>query len=211
MVTAYQPLALATIQQLDPIYVDVPQSTTALLKLKKSLKDGQLIQNDTDQNRVKLILEDGTSYGHEGTLQFSDVTVDETTGSVIIRAVFPNPDGLLLPGMFVKTVIKEGVDEKAVLLPQQGVTRNHRGSPMAWVVDQENKAQLRMLTLNRAIGADWLVSGGVAPGDKVIMEGTQMLRPGTVVKPVPYKEAQPGQNPQAGGDAQPKKQSGGDA
>ena len=211
MVTAYQPLALAAVQQMDPIYVDVPQSTTALLRLKKSLKEGQLIRSDTDQNSVKLTLEDGTAYGHEGTLQFSDVTVDATTGSVILRAVFPNPEDLLLPGMFVKTVIKEGVDEKAILLPQQGVSRNHRGNPMAWIVDNENKAQLRMLTLYRALGSNWLVSEGLAPGDKVIMEGTQMLRPGTVVKAVPYEESQGQPKAGAGNGAKPGKQSGGDA
>ena len=211
MVTAYQPLALATIQQLDPIYVDVPQSTTELLRLKKSLKEGQLNQNGTDQNNVKLILEDGTAYAHEGTLQFSDITVDSTTGSVILRAVFPNPDGMLLPGMFVKTVIREGIDEKAVLIPQQAVARNPRGYPMAWIVDAESKAQVRMLDLDRTVGSSWLISDGLTPGDQVIMEGTQMLRPGTVVKAVPFKEAQTQTGPKADAGDQPRKKSGGDA
>ena len=173
IVTAYQPMALATIQQLDPIYVDVPQSTTDLLRLKSRLKDGRLKQNGTDQNKVKLILEDGTPYPLEGTLQFSDVTVDPTTGSVILRAVFPNPEGVLLPGMFVRAVIKEGVNEQAILIPQQGVSRDPKGNPFALIVDAESKAGLRMLTLDRAIGDKWLVSSGLAPGDRVIVEGLQ--------------------------------------
>ena len=207
MVTAYQPVALATIQQLDPIYVDVPQSTTALLRLKRSLKDGRLNRNGTDQNNVKLILEDGTSYPHDGKMQFSDITVDATTGSVILRAVFPNPDGLLLPGMFVKTVIREGIDEKAILVPQQGVSRDHRGQPVALLVGAENKVEQRMLTIDRAIGSNWLISEGLAPGDRVIVEGTQMLRPGTVVKAVPFNKPQTGADPKT----QPEKQNKGGA
>ena len=194
IVTAYQPMALATIQQLDPIYVDVPQSTTELLRLK----DGGLNHDGTDQNKVKLILEDGTAYPLEGTLQFSDVTVDPTTGSVILRVVFPNPEGVLLPGMFVRAVIKEGVNEQAILIPQQGVSRDHKGNPIALIVDAEGKVGLRMLTLDRAIGDKWLVSAGLAPGDRVIVEGMQMLRPGTVVKAVPFDEAKPGLGPAAG-------------
>ena len=139
IVTAYQPLALATIQQLDPIYVDVTQSTTDLLRLKRRLKDGRLKKNGTDQDKVKLILEDGTSYPLEGTLQFSDVTVDPTTGSVILRVVFPNPEDIILPGMFVQAVIKEGVNEQAILIPQQGVSRDPKGDPIAMIVDAEGK------------------------------------------------------------------------
>jgi len=211
IVTAYQPMALATIQQLDPIYADMPQSTTDLLRLKSRLKDGRLKENETDQNKVKLILEDGTAYPLEGTLQFSDVTVDPTTGSVILRAVFPNPDGILLPGMFVRAVIKEGVNEQAILIPQQGVSRDPKGNPFALIVDAESKAGLRMLTLDRAIGDKWLVSAGLAPGDRVIVEGMQRLRPGTTVKAVPFNETQAGHGPAAGPDAQPKKRSQGGA
>ena len=189
IVTAYQPVALATIQQLDPIYVDVPQSTTDLLRLRNRLKDGRLSHDGTNQNRVKLILEDGTAYPLEGTLRFRDVTVDPTTGSVIMRAVFPNPEGVLLPGMFVQTVIKEGVNEQAVLIPQQAVSRNSRGEPFVLIVDAENKVGLRMLTLERALGDKWLVSEGLVPGDKVIVEGLQLLRPGASVKAVPFKES----------------------
>ncbi|MDL1963026.1 MAG: efflux RND transporter periplasmic adaptor subunit [Deltaproteobacteria bacterium] len=185
IVTAYQPVPLATIQQLDPIYVDVPQSTTELLRLKRYMEDGRLKNHGTDQNKVKLILEDDTAYPLEGILQFSDVTVDPTTGSVILRVVFPNPKGILLPGMFVRAVIKEGVNEQAILVPQQGVSRDHRGNPVALIVDAEGKVEQRMLTLDRAIKDKWLVSAGLGAGDRVIVEGLQMLRPGTVVKVVP--------------------------
>ena len=188
IVTAYQPMALATIQQLDPIYVDVPQSTTELLRLKSRLKDGRLKQNGTDQNKVNLILEDETAYPPEGTLQFSDVTVDPTTGSVILRVVFPNPKGVLLPGMFVRAVIKEGVNEQAILVPQQSVSRDHKGNPFALIVNAEGKVDQRMLTLDGAIGDKWLVSSGLTSGDRVVVEGLQMLRPGAAVKVVPFKQ-----------------------
>jgi len=188
IVTAYQPVALATIQQLDPIYVDVPQSTTELLRLKRRLEDGRLKSHGTNQNKVKLTLEDGTAYPLEGMLQFSDVTVDPTTGSVILRVIFPNPEGVLLPGMFVRAVIKEGVKEQAILIPQQGVSRDPKGNPVSLIVDAEGKAQQRMLTLDRAIGDKWLVSAGLAPGNRVIVEGMQRVRPGAAVKVVPFKE-----------------------
>jgi len=194
VVTAYQPMALATIQQLDPIYADVPQSTTELLRLK----DGGLDHNGRDQNKVRLILEDGAAYPLEGTLQFSDVTVDPTTGSVILRVVFPNPKGVLLPGMFVRAVIKEGVKEQAILIPQQGVSRDHKGNPISLIADAEGKVGLRMLTLDRAMGDKWLVSAGLAPGDRVIVEGLQMLRPGTLVKAVPFDEGETRRGPAAG-------------
>jgi len=186
LVTAYQPIALATIQQLDPIYVDVPQSTTELLRLQRRLKDGRLDHDGTNQNKVKLILEDDTPYPSEGTLQFQDVTVDPTTGSVILRVVFPNPEGILLPGMFVRAVIIEGVNEQAILVPQQGISRNPKGDPVAMIVDAEDKAQQRMLTLDRAIGDKWLVSSGLNRGDRVIVEGVQKVRPGASVKAVPF-------------------------
>jgi len=187
IVTAYQAVALATIQQLDPIYVDVPESTTELLRLKRRLKDGRLKHDGTNQDKVKLILEDGTPYPMEGRLQFSGVTVDPTTGSVILRVVVPNPEGVLLPGMFVQAVIKEGVDEQAILVPQQGVSRDHKGNPFALIVTAEGKVALRMLTFDRAIGDKWLVSTGIAPGDRVIVEGIQMVRPGAAVKAVPFE------------------------
>jgi membrane fusion protein (multidrug efflux system) len=187
LVTAFQPVALATIQQLDPIYVDVPQSTAELQRLKHRLEEGRLNQNGTNQNKVKLILEDGTAYPLEGTLQFRDVTVDPTTGSVILRVVVPNPKGVLLPGMFVRVLVKEGVNEKAILVPQQGVTRNSKGNPTALIVDGQEKVQQRMLTLDRALGDQWLVSSGLQSGDRVIVEGVQGVRPGAAVKAVPFE------------------------
>ena len=205
IVIAYQPAALATIQQLDPIYVDVPQSTTDLLGLKRRLKDGRLKKNGAGLDKVKLIQEDGTPYSLEGTLQFSDVTVDPTTGSVILRVVFPNPENILLPGMFVQAVIKEGVNEQAILVPQQGVSRDSKGNPFALIVDAESKAAFRPLTLDRAIGDKWLISSGLAPGDPLIVEGLIMLRPGTTVKAAPFKEAQTDHEPAANPDAQSKK------
>ncbi len=135
LVMSNQPTALATIQRLDPMYVDVPQSTTELLRLRHRLEEGRLNQNEQVRNKVRLLLEDGTNYPLEGTLQFRDVTVDPTTGSVILRMVFPNPKGVLLPGMFVRAVVEEGVNPKALLIPQQGVSRNPKGNPMALIVD----------------------------------------------------------------------------
>lgn len=187
IVTAYQPVALATIQQLDPIYVDVPQSTTELLRLKRPLEEGRPNNDGTDQRKVKLVMEDGTAYSLEGTLQFRGVTVDPTTGSVILRIVVPNPEDVLLPGMFVQAVIKEGVNEQAILIPQQGVSRDHKGNPVALIVDKAGKVEQRMLTLDRAIGDKWLVSTGLAPGNRVIVEGMQRVRPGAAVKVVPFK------------------------
>lgn len=181
LVTAYQPLPLATIQQLDPIYVDVPQSTTELLRLKRRLEDGRLHQNGTSQSKVKLILEDGSGYSLEGTFQFRDVTVDPTTGSVVLRVVFPNPEGILLPGMFVRAVVKEGVNERAILIPQQAVSRDPKGNPIALIVDGDGKIQQRMLSLDNAIGDKWLVSSGLASGDRVVVEGMQKVRPGASV------------------------------
>jgi len=188
IVTAYQPVPLATIQQLDHIYVDVPQSTTELLQLKHRLEDGRLNQNGRNQSKVKLLMEDGKAYPLEGTLQFQDVTVDPTTGSVILRVVFPNPKGVLLPGMFVRAMIQEGVNPQAILVPQQGVARDRKGNPFALIVSAEGKVALRMLTLDRAIGDKWLVSSGLAPGDRVIVEGLQRVRPGMTVKVVPFNE-----------------------
>jgi len=182
IVTAYQTTALATIQQLDPVYVDVPQSTTAMLRMKTRLKEGQLATPQQDRDKVRLILEDGEDYSLNGTLQFSDVTVDPTTGSVILRLIFPNPKGEILPGMFVKAVITDGVNPKAILVPQQGVSRDTKGKPYALIVGKDNKVEQRMLTLDRAIGSEWLVTDGLAFGDKVIVAGAQMLRPGTAVK-----------------------------
>lgn len=196
IVTAYQPVALATIQQLDPIYVDVPQSTAELLRLRQRLEDGRLTRDSTNGNQVQLLLSDGTKYPLEGTLQFRDVSVDPTTGSVTLRMVFPNPDGVLLPGMFVRAIIKEGVNPEAILVPQQAVARDPKGNPVALVAGAEGKAEQRMLNLDRAIGAQWLVSSGLAPGDRVIVEGVQKVRVGNAVREVPFDAApKPGKPP----------------
>ena len=185
LVTASQPLALATVQQLDPIYVDVPQSTTELLRLRQRLEDGSLRRSGEDI-KVRLVLEDNSRYPLPGVLQFRDVTVDPTTGSVILRAIFPNPKTVLLPGMFVRAVVEEGVNEKALLAPQQAVSRDQKGNPFALIVDAEGKVGQRMLTLDRSFGTDWLVSSGLAPGDRVIVEGLQKVKPGVSVKVVPF-------------------------
>jgi len=186
LVTAQQPLALATIQQLDPVYVDVPQSSTEVLRLQRRLEEGRIDPGGKNRNRVRLILEDGTPYPREGMLQFRDVTVDPTTGSVILRVVFPNPKGVLLPGMFVRAVVEEGVNPKALLIPQQAVSRDPKGNPFTLIVDGQGKVEQRPLILDRAMGDKWLVSSGLAPGDQVIVEGVQKAKPGAVVKVVPF-------------------------
>jgi membrane fusion protein (multidrug efflux system) len=186
IVTAYQPLALATIQQLDPIYVDVTQSTAELLRLRRRLEDGRLNPDGNEQKKAGLILESGRTYPLEGTLEFRDITVEPTTGSVTLRLVFPNPEGLLLPGMFVRAVVKEGLSEHAILVPQQAVSRDPKGNPIALILDSGGKVQQRMLRLDRAIGDQWLVTSGLAAGDHVIVEGLQKVRPGASAKEVPF-------------------------
>jgi membrane fusion protein (multidrug efflux system) len=187
---AYQSV-LATIQALDPIYVDVPQSTAELMRLRRNLENGRLNRDGTDQEKVKLVLEDDTVYPLKGTLQFRDVTVDPTTASVILRIVAPNPDGVLLPGMFVRAIVEEGVNPKAILVPQQAVSRDTKGNPLALVVDGAGKVQMRSLKTDRALGDKWLVSDGLAPGDRVIVEGLQRARPGAPVKAVAFVGARP--------------------
>lgn len=186
LATAHQGPAFATIQQLDPIYVDLTQSTAQLQRLRSRFDSGQLSADESRADKVNLLLEDGTSYPAEGTLQFRDVTVDPTTGSVVLRALFPNPDEVLLPGMFVRAVISEGVKNEAILVPQQSVSRTPKGEPMVLLANAEGKVEQRMLTLDRTIGDKWLVSSGLATGDQVIVEGVQWVRPGAVVKVVPW-------------------------
>lgn len=187
LVTAQQPSSLATIQMLDPMYVDVTQSTTDILRLRRQLQEGQLDQNGKNQQKVRLLLDDGTEYPLTGTLQFRDVTVDPSTGSVALRIVFPNPKGILLPGMFVRAVVQEGVNKQALLIPQQAVSRDPKGNPLTLVVDQDGKVEQRAITLERAIGDAWLVSSGLVPGERVIVEGALRARPGATVKAVPFK------------------------
>ena len=152
------------------------------------MEDGRILLNGTDLSQVRIFQEDGTAYPQEGTLQFRDVSVDPTTGSVILRMVFPNPDGALLPGMFVRAVIKEGVNEKAILVPQQSVSRDPKGNPMALVVNTTQQAEPRKLSLDRAFSNQWIVASGLVPGDRLIVEGMQKVRPGAEVKAVPFEE-----------------------
>jgi membrane fusion protein (multidrug efflux system) len=188
LVTALQPTPLATIQQLDPIYVDVPQATTELLRLRQRLEGGRLKTSGENQRKVKLILEDEIAYPLEGTLQFRDVTVDPATSSVTLRVIVPNPKGMLLPGMYVRALIQEGVADRAILVPQQGISRDLKGNPMVLIVDSQGKVEQRMITVDRAIGDKWLVSSGLKPGDQLIVEGIQKVRPGASVKAVPFDE-----------------------
>ncbi|MDA8084169.1 MAG: efflux RND transporter periplasmic adaptor subunit [Nitrospiraceae bacterium] len=186
LVTASQSSSLATIQQLGTMYVDVTQSSAELLRLKQSLASGLLKSNGAAQARVKLILEDGSPYPLTGTLKFSEVTVDQSTGSITLRAVFPNPKQTLLPGMFVRAVLEEGINEKAILVPQRGVTRNPAGNAMVMVVGAEDKVEPRVIKVARTVGDNWLVSDGLKTGDRVILEGLQKARPGTQVKTVAF-------------------------
>jgi len=181
LVSNAQADAMATIQQLDPIYVDVIQSSTEMLRLRRELESGKLQKAGDNAAKVKLTLEDNSQYPVDGKLEFSEVSVDQTTGSVTLRAVFPNPNHTLLPGMFVHARLQSGVNEKAILVPQQGVTRDLKGTPTALVVNQDNKVELRSLVATRTSGTDWVVDKGLNPGDRVITEGLQYVKPGAQV------------------------------
>jgi membrane fusion protein, multidrug efflux system len=189
LVTANQTTTLATVQQLDPIYVDVTQPSAVLLRLKRELAAGQLVAASSNEAEVQLTLEDGSNYGPRGKLQFTEVSVDETTGSVTLRALFPNPDKLLLPGMFVHEKIEEGSRNDALLVPQLAVTHNQKGDATALVVGADNKVELRTLATQRAIGDKWLVTAGLKAGDRVIVEGLQYAKPGATVKPEEVPDA----------------------
>ncbi|QYK05179.1 efflux RND transporter periplasmic adaptor subunit [Shewanella zhangzhouensis] len=179
LVTANQGQILATIQQLDPINVDITQSSAQLLALKSKLKAGKL--QAADNAEVQLVLEDGTTYEHKGKLQFAEVSVDENTGSVILRAEFPNPDNVLLPGMYVRAMLNTGVDPNAILVPQKAITRNTRGEAVAMVVNAENKVEARTVTTAEVINHQWRITSGLNAGDKLIVEGLQKIRPGAPV------------------------------
>lgn len=187
LVTANQATALATVQQLDTVYVDVTQPSSTLLRLKREAAAGQLLQNSAGQTSVRLRLEDGSDYPETGTLQFSEVTVDEGTGSVTLRAVFSNPQRLLLPGMFVREQIEEGVQRDALLVPQLGVSHDQKGDATALVVGPDNVVELRTIEAGRAIGDKWLVTEGLRPGDRVIVEGLQLAQPGGKVDPQEHR------------------------
>ena len=202
LVMAGQVTPLATIQQLDPIYVDVTESSANLLRLKRNLATGRLKGNGPQQTRVKLLLEDGTPYPLEGTLKFSEVTVDPSTGSFILRTLFPNPQHVLLPGMYVRAIVQEGVVDQAILVPQQSVARDPKGNPVALMVDGSDKVEQRALKIDRAIGDKWLITEGLNPGDRLIVEGMQKVRPGASVKVVPF-DAGGKDSPDAAKKAQP--------
>jgi membrane fusion protein (multidrug efflux system) len=182
LVTANQATALSTISTLDPIYVDIDQSSSELIALRRAVQAGQIGAGGAD---VTLKLDDGSGYPLKGKLQFTDVTVDQTTGAVRLRALFPNPDGLLLPGMYVRATVIEGVDPHGILAPQQGVSHNEKGEPTALVLDDKNIARLRVLKTGRAVGGNWQVLDGLKPGDKMIVEGLQKVQPDMPVTPAP--------------------------
>lgn len=190
LVTDGQSSAMATVNQLDPIYVDVTQPVTRLLALKRALKAGDLQTAGADQAEVSLTLDDGSAYPLKGTLKFSEVSVDPGTGSVTLRAVFPNPERALLPGMFVHAQVKEGVREQALLVPQQAIVRDSRGVATAWVITADNHVEQRDLQTLRTVGNAWLVDSGVQPGERVITEGLQFVQADSLV------DAQPADNVQ---------------
>ncbi|PXA89667.1 efflux transporter periplasmic adaptor subunit [Nostoc sp. 3335mG] len=195
LVSAAQTEALTTIQRLDPIYVDIQQSSADLLKLRQQIMDGDLSRG-SGAARVRLKLEDGSTYPIEGTLKFTDVTVDPATGTQAIRAVFANPRGLLLPGMYVRAELVEGTKANGMLVPQRAVTRDPKGSASVLVIGADGKLAPRSLTTDRTVGDAWLVTGGLQPGDKVVVEGAQMLQPGTPVKGYQWNPQTAGQAPQ---------------
>jgi membrane fusion protein (multidrug efflux system) len=181
LVTANQAMSLATVTQLDPIYVDLTQPSTTLLRLKRELGSGQLQSIGASKAAAKLLLEDGSAYASAGTLEFSEVTVDQGTGSVTLRAMFPNPGDLLLPGMFVHATIEEGVRTGAILAPQQGISHAPDGTATAFIVDANDRIQKRMVELERALGDRWVVSSGLRVGDRLVISGFQRIQLGTVV------------------------------
>jgi membrane fusion protein, multidrug efflux system len=189
LVTASQTTALATIQQLDQVYVDLTQSANDYLRLKQGFASGRIAGAGAGAAKVRLKLEDGSAYTAEGVLQFSDVTVDKTTGSITLRAIFPNPNRDLLPNMYVRAVLDQGVMEAAVLVPQAGVSRNPKGDAIALVVGNGDKVEQRSLKTDRVVGNSWLVTEGLKPGERVIVDGLQKISVGMAVKPVEAKSA----------------------
>lgn len=186
LVTANQENALVTVQRLDPIYVDLTQSVQDFLRLKEEKANGQIAQQQ-GKIPVELMLENGKPYHHTGTLEFSDPAVDETTGSVTLRAVFPNPEGEILPGMYVTALLDEGSQQNVLMVPQQGITHNEQGKATALILDQENVVQLREINAVKAVGNQWLVTAGLHPGDRVIVSGLQRIRPGIKARVLPSK------------------------
>ncbi|SAL20609.1 HlyD family secretion protein [Caballeronia choica] len=193
---------LTTVQQLDPVYVDLTQSSVDGLKLRRQIQEGRLQTNGINAAKVTLVLEDGRVYPEAGKLQFSDVSVDQGTGSVTVRAIFPNKDRVLLPGMFVRARIEEGVNDRAIVVPQIGVTHDQKGQAVALVVGQGDKVELRPLVTSGTFGSNWVVDSGLNPGDRVILNGVEKAKPGMTVKPVAAQlPAQPASSAQASGAA----------
>ena len=190
LVTANQENALVTVQRLDPIYVDLTQSVQDFLRLKEEKANGQIAQQQ-GKIPVELMLENGKPYRHTGTLEFSDPAVDETTGSVTLRAVFPNPEGEILPGMYVTALLDECSQQNVLMVPQQGITHNEQGKATALILDQENVVQLREINAVKAVGNQWLVTAGLRPGDRVIVSGLQRIRPGIKARVLPSKLTTP--------------------
>lgn len=186
LVTANQENSLVTVQRLDPIYVDLTQSVQDFLRLKEEKANGKIAQQQ-GKIPVELMLENGKPYRHTGTLEFSDPAVDETTGSVTLRAVFPNPEGEILPGMYVTALLDEGNQQNVLMVPQQGITHNEQGKATALILDQENVVQLREINAVKAVGNQWLVTAGLRPGDRVIVSGLQRIRPGIKARVLPSK------------------------
>jgi membrane fusion protein, multidrug efflux system len=176
---------LATIQQLDPVYFDFTQSSTDVLRLRRAVAEGQVKSLEPGTAEVHLLLEDGSEYPHSGKLLFSDISVDPSTGMVTLRAEFPNPDRLLLPGMFARGRVEQAVNEQAITVPQRAVARGAGGTATALVVTADNKVEARNVALGQAIGDKWVVTKGLQPGERIIVEGLQKVRPGAPVKPVP--------------------------
>lgn len=186
LVQSGQENPLTTIQRLDPIYVDIQQSSADLLRIREQTLSGQV---SADAAPVRLKLESGSMYPLVGTLRFADVTVDQATGSQALRAVFPNPQRLLLPGMFVRGELSQGVQPRGILVPQRAVSRDERGRPTVLVVGKNNMSELRIIQADRTVGEDWLVNAGLKPGEKVIVEGGPLMRPGMPVKPQPWRRS----------------------
>jgi len=184
LVTANQATALTTVISLDPIYVDVNQSVSTLLRLRKALEAGEIVQDGAATAQVTLKLEDGTVYPHTGKLQFSEVTVDKGTGTVLLRAIFPNPEHVLFPGMYVHAAIQEGVNRNAITVPQKAVTRSALGGSSVLVLEEDNTVARRTVDVGAGMGGVWVVNGGLTAGDKVIVDGLQNIRPGMTVQPV---------------------------
>jgi membrane fusion protein (multidrug efflux system) len=195
LVTSEQDDAIAQVQQLDPIYVDITQSSTEMLRLQRQLASGELSRDEQNQAEVALLLEDGSEYAERGRLQFAEVSVDPGTGSVVLRAEFPNPRRELLPGMFVRARLTQGTRTAALLVPQRGVSRNQRGDATVMVVAEDNKVSERVVVADRVIADSWLVTEGLKAGERVVVDGLQRIRPGAVVQPV---EAEPAETQNAG-------------